>query len=286
MSEIAKCEADRLMVLGEIEKTNLLLAENPQNQGLLEVKAELDAMLAGIEQDLANAKAAAAEAKKLEKKDHARTNADTRKDEQAAEPSVAIKYAVNDEVMAKWVSGDKAFYAARITSVTGSSSDPVYTVKFKGYDTVETLRGKDIRPVTNPATKRKAELMENVTPSSGTASPATVSPPAIAGSNGVVVQKGPEKYANTPDKAADDKPKPKFKKMKPTKELEANKSNWQNFNAKGKFGKSGGLPKKKESMFRVPEGANGRVGFIGSGQTMRKDVTRTRHVYQVADEDN
>lgn len=28
------------------------------------------------------------------------------------------------------------------------------------------------------------------------------------------------------------------------------------------------------------------VGFTGSGQTMRKDPTRTRHVYQHLEEDN
>ncbi len=56
--------------------------------------------------------------------------------------------------MAKWLSGDKGFYPARITSVTGSSTAPIYTVKFKSYDTVETLRARDIRPVVQ---KRKAD---------------------------------------------------------------------------------------------------------------------------------
>jgi hypothetical protein len=54
--------------------------------------------------------------------------------EEKEEPLVT--YHVNDTVMAKWVSGDKNFYQARITSITGSSAAPIYTVKFKNYDNV------------------------------------------------------------------------------------------------------------------------------------------------------
>lgn len=85
------------------------------------------------------------------------------------------------------------------------------------------------------------------------------------------------------------------KKIKANKELEAGKTKWQDFAAKGKFGKAVSKP----SMFRTPEGVHGRgkapsvisketspwliacvVGFTGSGQTMRKDQTRSRHIYQ------
>ncbi|KKF97179.1 hypothetical protein CFO_g476 [Ceratocystis platani] len=77
----------------------------------------------------------------------------------------------------------------------------------------------------------------------------------------------------------EDKPR-KAKKMKANKELEAGKSKWQEFQTKSKFGKT----QKKDSMFRTPEGVNGRVGFTGSGKAMRKDSARTRHVYQPADD--
>ena len=92
----------------------------------------------------------------------------------------------------------------------------------------------------------------------------------------------------------------KPKKIKAKKELEAGKAKWQAFSSKSKFSKSN----KKDSMFRTPEGIHGRgsftrslcrvwsvkeylltfgglVGFTGSGQAMRKDPTRARHVYQV-----
>ncbi len=187
--------------------------------------------------------------------------------------------------------------------MTGSSTAPIYTVRFKSYDTVETLRAKDIRPV---AQKRKADgtavsgnsnAVGGTTASTVTASPSLTPTPA---NNGIVLSAAANMYpeAQAANKAAaendDEKPRPKFKKIKATKELEKGKSKWQEFTTKGKFGKAG----KKDSMFRTPEGVHGRgaslsshrhahmlthsptVGFTGSGQSMRKDATRTRHVYQ------
>lgn len=197
-----------------------------------------------------------------------------------------VNYQVNDTVLAKWVSGDRGFYPARITSITGSSSAPIYIVKFKSYDNTETLRSKDIKPVSN---KRKAEGPPS-------ASTATAAPPApgVVSSAGATVYPEAKKEA---EKSGDAKP-PKPKKIKAKKELEAGKNKWQEFNSKSKFGKT----QKKESMFRTPEGVRGRgesgwflneinqlltwplVGFTGSGQAMRKDPTRSRHVYQMNEE--
>jgi survival-of-motor-neuron-related-splicing factor 30 len=238
------------------------------------------------------------------------------------EPEAAVVYQVNDTVTAKWLSGDKGFYPARITSVTGSSTNPIYTVKFKSYDTVETLRAKDIRPT---AQKRKAD---GSTAASNSAGPVTYSPTsgvtvdpaaaaqsssssAVMSSSGAVLTAPANLYpqaqqASQEGAEGEDKPRKKFKKIKAKKELEAGKNKWQEFNAKGKFGKS----QKKDSMFRTPDGVHGRgtffpsllpwarlmnrlfanffslsvVGFTGSGQAMRKDPTRSRHVYQANEE--
>lgn len=154
-----------------------------------------------------------------------------------------VNYQVNDTVMAKWVSGDKGFYAARITSITGSSTAPIYIVKFKNYDNTETVRSRDIRPISN---KRKAEVAP-----AATASPATSTPPAP----GVVTSAGATVYPNAKRDAeqADASKPPKPKKIKAKKELETNKNKWQEFNAKSKHGKQ-----KKDSMFRTPEGVHGR----------------------------
>ncbi|KAJ0158504.1 hypothetical protein CTA2_11446 [Colletotrichum tanaceti] len=181
--------------------------------------------------------------------------------------------------MAKWASGDRGFYPARITSITGSSTAPIYIVKFKSYDNTETLRAKDIRPVSN---KRKADGAPASGPGNG--QQAAHTPPVQ--SNGVVTSAAASLYPEQQAKmeaaknAVDDAAKPpKPKKIKATKELEKGKSKWQEFNTKSKFGKH-----KKDSMFRTPDGVGGRVGFTGSGQAMRKDPGRSRHVYQQNDE--
>lgn len=164
--------------------------------------------------------------------------------EESTKDEQQITYQVNDTVMAKWVSGDKGFYPARITSITGSSTAPNYLVKFKSYDNTENLRAKDIRPMTN---KRKADAQSTYTPPS-VATPPTA--PGVAASAGATVYPGAVKEA---EKGADP-PKPKAKKIKANKELEAGKNKWQEFNSKTKGKKSS----KKDSMFRTPEGVHGR----------------------------
>lgn len=152
-----------------------------------------------------------------------------------------VTYKVNDTVMAKWLSGDKSFYPARITSITGSSTAPIYIVKFKSYDASDTLRSKDIKPMSN---KRKAEDVPSY------AKP-TIAGPGVVSSAGAKVYPSANKEPETLDDPA--KP-PKPKKIKAKKELEAGKNKWQEFNNKSKFSKSN----KKDSMFRTPEGVNGR----------------------------
>ena len=205
------------------------------------------------------------------------------------EPEAPTSFSVNDTVLAKWHSGDKGFYPARITSITGSSTAPVYIVKFKNYDTTETLRAKDIKPITNP-NKRKADGTPVVS--------SLPTPPVNTSIISAAADIDPELAQQTkrePSKVSDGPVRPAKvpKKIKANKELEAGKNKWQDFASKGKLGKAA----KKESMFRTPEGVHGRgklphisarrqyltvptVGFTGSGQTMRKDPTRSRHIYQ------
>jgi len=182
-------------------------------------------------------------------------------------------YQVNDTVMAKWVSGDKAFYPARITAVTGSSTKPMYTVKFKSYDTIETLGARDIRPVGGAAAaagqKRKADDTAAAATAGGGAGGLTPTP--ATGSNGVVSVAPATVY---PQEKTDGEEKPvkKFKKIKANKELEKGKNKWQEFNAKaaGKMGKH-----KKESMFRTPEGVGGRGKFLVLNHVERRCVLLT-----------
>lgn len=175
-------------------------------------------------------------------------------DEPAPEP---LK--VGDTVLAKWVSGDRKFYPARITSITGSSSAPVYMVKFRDYNTTESLRQTDIQQTRNQATKRKADGTPVI---SGTASPAVPTPPpASISTPGVIsaaaninpeyanqAKKQPSKVSDGPEKA----PKPS-KKARASKELDKAKNTWQDFQKKGKHGKG-----HKDSQFRTGEGVNAR----------------------------
>lgn len=294
---------------------NAGLKDDPSNAELLALKSELDDALALLNETLAELKPAKAPSKskapspppvqeKWSRENHPAFKKAAPPEDKEAD-SAPVNYKVNDNVMAKWVSGDKGFYPGRITSITGSSVAPIYIVKFKSYDTTEQLRAKDIRPV---AQKRKADGP----PSSATTAFAPASqppPPPAAPIPGVIsaaanidpelAQKNRE-AAQKPEADA----KPKFKKIKATKELEAGKNKWQDFNTKSKFAK--GQKNKKDSMFRTPEGVHGRgktpiaahiclyvvsadanvctVGFTGSGQAMRKDPTRSRHIYQANEE--
>lgn len=176
-----------------------------------------------------------------------------------------VSYQVNDEVSAKWVSGDKAFYPARITSITGSSADPIYIVTFKGYGNTETLRSRDIKPIQkrktdNPAPPMSAPNAPAPPPPAPSTSvaPPPPPPPASPSSNGVVFSAAANLYPESvleAKRAAEQQGEgaPKKKKIK-TKELERGKNKWKEFSTKSKFGKT----QKKDSMFRTPEGIHGR----------------------------
>jgi len=155
---------------------------------------------------------------------------------------------VNDTVMAKWVTGDKAFYAARIISITGSKADPIYTVSFKSYGNSETVRSQDIRAIASESKKRKADSTVP-TPSTPTTPNSSNVISAAANINPDLVRKEPSKVSDGPAR-----PAKAAKKIQATKVLEAGKNKWQDFSAKGKMGKA----VKKESMFRTGEGMTAR----------------------------
>ncbi|KAF2966796.1 hypothetical protein GQX73_g6774 [Xylaria multiplex] len=299
MADISSIEEDIKQFREQLDVVEAGLRDDPSNAELLALKSELDDALSLLNETLAELKPTKAPSSKPQpsppsppptQEKWSRENHPAFKKAPPPEEKDAdagpVNYKVNDNVMAKWVSGDKAFYPARITSITGSSTAPIYVVKFKSYDNTEQLRAKDIRPV---AQKRKADgTPVNAATASPFATPAQPPPPssittnpgvisAAASINPELAQRNREEALNN---AAD--AKPKAKKIKAKKELEAGKNKWQEFNNKSKFAKAN--KSKKESMFRTPEGVHGRVGFTGSGQAMRKDPSRTRHIYQANEE--
>jgi survival-of-motor-neuron-related-splicing factor 30 len=248
-----------------LETVQLGLQADPDSAELQELKTELEQVISLTEAAIAELKPSSVPAvipkktsepavkEKWSRENHPALRGKSTPTPAPEEADAPTSFKVNDTVLAKWHSGDKGFYPARITSITGSSTAPVYIVKFKNYDTTETLRAKDIKPIVNP-NKRKAD---------GTPVAASINIPSPPVNTNVITAAAdinPELAQQTkrePSRVSDGPVRPAKvpKKIKANKELEAGKSKWQDFAAKGgKFAKAA----KKESMFRTPEGVNGR----------------------------
>ncbi|KAL2433713.1 hypothetical protein ABEF95_009575 [Exophiala dermatitidis] len=275
----------------QLETVQLSLQSDPDNSELQSLKSELEEVISLTEAAIAELKPASAPEsttppaqspakEKWSKENHPAYQAGYRKPEvETEEPSAPVTFSVNDTVMARWKSGDGGFYPARITSITGSSSDPVYIVIFKNYGNTETLKAKDIKPLSNEAKKRKADgISGSSTPVPPSSNPSVIS--AAASVDPALAQQA----RREPSKVSDGPVRPAKipRKVKANKELEAGKAKWQDFASKTKTGKF----IKKESMFRTGESVKARVGFTGSGHEMRKDPTRSRHIYQQDSQDD
>ncbi|PKX95357.1 tudor domain-containing protein [Aspergillus novofumigatus IBT 16806] len=292
MSDVAALEAEVKEFKLQLETVQSSLQVDPDNTELQSLKTELEELINLTETSIAElkplapppsaAKPSPPPAKeKWSKENHPAYQAGYRKPtaETPEEAPTPVTFSVNDHILARWVSGDNSFYPARITSITGSSANPVYLVSFKSYGTVESLTAKDIKPISNAdSRKRKADG------SSGYSSSQTPTPQplhssvisAAADINPALANQARKEPSKVDDGSA--RPSKVARKVKATRELEAGKMKWKDFASKSKLG-------RKESMFRTGEGVNARVGFTGSGQQMRKDPSRARHVYQQADED-
>ncbi|KJF60172.1 hypothetical protein, variant [Coccidioides immitis RS] len=273
----------------QLESVQSSLQVDPDNTELQSLKTELEELISLTEQSIAELRPSVPEPpkgkpshppvkEKWSKENHPAYQAGYRKPAAETPPaeesqSSMVSFSVNDNVLARWASGDNAFYPARITSITGSSTNPIYIVSFKSYSTTETLTAKDIKPISNNDTrKRKADGISGTPgPQSLPANSSVIS--AAADINPALASKARTEGVKPADGS---RPAKVPRKVKGKRDLEAGKAKWQDFASKGKFGKA----TKKESMFRTPEGINARVGFTGSGQQMRKDPTRSRHVYQ------
>ncbi len=238
----------------------------PDNTELQSLKTELEELITLTETAIAELKPPAPAAKLTEtwssKESVSRPSQHVvdRIDEAAATaPPSAASFSVNDTVLARWVSGDNAFYPARITSITGSSSNPVYLVSFKSYATVENLTAKDIRPIAgNDSRKRKADGTSGSSASPSPAPPSTSHANVISAAadiNPTLAHQARQDSSKAGDASA--RPAKVPRKVKANKELEAGKNKWQNFAAKskGKFG-------KKDSMFRTGDSVNARGTYL------------------------
>ncbi|KAJ5172032.1 hypothetical protein N7492_004625 [Penicillium capsulatum] len=286
MSDAAALEAEVKEFKLQLETVQSSLQVDPDNSELQSLKTELEELITLTETSIAELKPPAPtpqptvpSTKETWKKEPRKPVPDHAEDTHLPVPA---SFAVNDNVLARWVSGDNAFYPARVTSITGSSSNPVYLVSFKSYATVENLTAKDLRPISGQdSRKRKADAPSG---SSASSSPAPPAHPNVISAAADINPTLASQVRQEPAKLGDGPARPAKapRKVKANKELEEGKNKWKDFAAKSK---SKGKIGKKESMFRTGEGVNARVGFTGSGQQMRKDPTRTRHIYQQGDEE-
>ncbi|ODQ63870.1 hypothetical protein NADFUDRAFT_67246 [Nadsonia fulvescens var. elongata DSM 6958] len=193
-------------------------------------------------------------------------------------PSDLPAYKVGDFVLAKWAKGDKQYHKAKITAVTGSTNNPLYTVRyFIPHDDnkiIETISLNLIKSVYNNDNS-------NYSAHSSGFSPAVM-----------LTTTAQTNYNNRTKRsaAALDEPigkeaiSPSFKKekiltsyQKQTKSLEKAASSWQSFAKNGS--KKKGVKIGENSMFRSPGDVNGKVGVIGSGKRMTKDTKRLKHIF-------
>ncbi|EZF62127.1 hypothetical protein H104_05191 [Trichophyton rubrum CBS 289.86] len=287
MTDVASMEVEVKEFMLQLETVQSSLQVDPDNTELQSLKTELEELIALTKQSIDELRppteplpAPEPVKEKWSKENHPAYQAGYRKPTPAAPTAAAdatppqeeqtqpASFCVNDNVLARWTSGDGAFYPARITSLTGSATNPIYIVSFKSYSTIETLTAKDIRPLSAPdSKKRKAD---NISSSPGNLAPNNINSSSTGHDSSTGSHVGAESSVISaaadinPDLANqarivagqnDGLPRPSkaARKVKRKKDLEAGKNKWQDFTSKSKFGKV-----KKESMFRTPEGINAR----------------------------
>lgn len=252
-----------LLIKEQLETINEQLALNPDNAEFIELKTIVESGIQEYEVELAKLQpkvpAAALSSQEAEPapkwsvENHPAYQGTGRKPpvQQSAEmPEPVRTYHVNEKVQARYKG---KFYSARILTVTGSSKDPKFTIKFDGWPDTPTLSLDELKPIAAPAApqqvKRKADEPPPAPSSTHTYSAAANVDPELASQ----ARKEPSKVSDGPPK-----PPKMAKKLKNNKTYEKSANDWKAFNSKmsGK-GKMG----KKDSMFRTGEGVHARGMF-------------------------
>ena len=260
-TEVAALEEEVKEYRTQLETVVAGLQDDPDNAELQGLRTELEEVIALQESTIAELKPWSAPttrqplspphvAEKWSKELHPAYKAGYRKPEVDEEVQTPVSFSVNDTVSARWKSGDGSYYTARITAVTGSKSNPIYTVKFQKYGTTENLSAREIKPLSQEARKRKADGI------SGSSTPVLQTNPNVISAAANVNPALAQQARKEPSKVSDGPLRPAKipRKVKANKELEAGKNKWQDFTAKGKVGKVA----KKDSMFRTGESVNAR----------------------------
>ncbi|PSK54730.1 Splicing factor spf30 [Elsinoe australis] len=283
MPSLAELRAQLATEDANLVEANEILDMMPENEEAIEIKEQVLARKKNIEDKIAQL----SNTQTASTPSNLTTSTATKgTDSPAPKPHEEERrvYKVGENVTAKYT-GDGQFYPATIVSVMGSSSAPVYTVRFKGYEGTETVRAHQIRvqAQSNPL-KRKADDAPAVSSPAPTPAPASngsvLSAPANINPE-LASQLRQDQNKSADDATAEKKPK---KKNKVTQALEKQKSSWQDFQKKS-VGSKVGKAVNKESMFRTGDNPLAKVGFSGSGKTMTKDVVKEKHKFQGMEEE-
>lgn len=268
----------------QLSQIKLGLAKDPNNVEMQTLKAELEDLIALTKEYLSSqapapapaAAAASTSASSASASISASTTprtgsgsaAASSKAKPAAASGVKVSYKPGDECSCRY--SDGKWYPARITQISGSTDQPVYTVVFKGYDTPEVVTMNDIRP----SNKWDSGAAGAGAGGSGTG----------GGAAG-----GEKRKAGEPTKEDLEKERKKKKNEKKAETLKAKaeeqaakQKGWQAFAKKGTK-KGIHIPGVKgESIFRSPaEGnPNARVGVVGAGRGMTAVAQRKRQTFQ------
>ena len=284
MSDLVKLEEELVARQDDLDTCNEMLALDPTSTDALETIPVLEEDIAAITSKIAALKARqdAAPPPPPEDDDAApppppkydmSKHPKFRQSEDAPPPpleeTTQAVFNVKDVVMAKWAE-DKQWYQATIVSKTGSATDPVYKVTFKGYGNTETKRKHEIRAIVEHISKkRKADgalsepsasvqhLPVSPEPSTSQTGPVISAAPSV--DTTLVKKREPSKVSDGPTRMA-----PEPKKLKGNKVLDKAKNSWQDWQKSGpKKTLAAGAQKKlgKESQFRTPDLPNAKGEF-------------------------
>jgi survival-of-motor-neuron-related-splicing factor 30 len=249
----------------QLSQVELAISADPTNAELTSLRDELKELIELSQAAIAQAEAASS------------SKADSRK---SATSTPAHAWSAGDECLAKY-SGDGAWYPARITSIGGATENRVYSIVFKGYNTTELVKANEIKPL----------------------------PPNYA--NTTAPSSTKRKLNKQEEEEKERKKKKNEKKLEvkaaKAKEQMAKQATWQKFAKKSEkkgvhiAGVSG------TSIFKTPDNPLGKgavlpflplrliaslnvicvslVGVTGSGKGMTEVASKSKHKFEVRDED-
>ncbi|GAA5898495.1 hypothetical protein JCM6882_007797 [Rhodosporidiobolus microsporus] len=249
------------------------LAKDPANEEMLNLKKEIEDLIAltkeylGAQAPAASTSASASPAPSsaaAKPKLAASSSASSAKASPAPSSSGAAPkptFKTGDNCSCRY--SDGKWYPARITHISGSADQPVYTVVYKGFDTPEVVTAANIRA---------ASKWDNGNEAAAAAAAAS--------------EKRKADSSNLEDSEKERKRKKNEKKAETQKakaeEQGARQKSWQSFAKKGaKKGIS--IPGMSgESMFRSPEDMKptAKVGVVGGGRGVTKTADRKRQTFQ------